>query len=195
MAPIVSGDGASPLPALRRERDFLRAAGAKCLVMPCNTAHFWYDDLAGDAGIPFLHIVESAADALAGSGMSATGAVGIIATRATLKAGMFQQRLEARGHGCILPDAASLDGEVLPAIRHVKQNHIEAARGLFRSAIQQLLDAGAERVVLACTEVPPAFAPGDALITGHCIDATEALAQATVDWALARRGVAKTMVG
>lgn len=195
VTPILTGSGVSPLPALCREREFLRDAGAKCLVMPCNTAHFWYDDLAKDAGIPFLHIVESAADALAASGLSANGTVGIIATKATLQAGMFQERLGARRHASIVPDPDSLENDILPAIRHVKQNHIETARGLFRSAIQRLLDRGAERVVLACTEVPPAFPPGDPLISGHCIDATAALAQATVDWAMAQRGVMKTMVG
>src|SRR5690606_9147996 len=106
---ILTGGGVSPLPALRRERDFLRAAGARCLVMPCNTAHYWYDDLAKDAGLPFLHIVESAADALAASGLSAGGTVGIVATKATLTAGMFQQRLAARGHPSALPETTSLE--------------------------------------------------------------------------------------
>ncbi|MGY8993581.1 MAG: cysteate racemase [Rhodospirillales bacterium] len=195
VAPVLTGHGISPLPALRRERDFLRGAGAKCLVMPCNTAHFWYDDLAKDAGVPFLHIVESAADALAGSGVSAKGTVGIIATKATLKAKMFQQRLKARGYASITPDTVSMDGEVVPAIRHVKQNQIKMARGLFRQAIQRLLNAGAQRVILACTEVPPTFAPGDPLISDYCIDATEALAQAAVNWAMAHRGLTKTIIG
>jgi aspartate racemase len=57
-AAILDG-GESPLPRLREIRDRLLAAGATALVMPCNTAHHWYDELAADCPVPFLSIVEA----------------------------------------------------------------------------------------------------------------------------------------
>jgi aspartate racemase len=155
--------------------------------MPCNTAHFWYDDLLVDAAVPFLHIVDAAADLLVTAGLPQGRAVGLIATKATLKAGMFQDRLRGRGYTSIVPIDADLDRWTVPGIARVKANRLGDAAALFRPAIEALLAAGADRVILACTEVPPAFPSGDALLRDSCIDATEALARATVSWALARR--------
>ena len=187
VGPIMRGATPSPFAALCRERQFLEAAGAKLIVMPCNTAHFWYDDLLADATVPFLHIVDAAADGLVAAGLPQGRVVGLIATKATLKAGMFQDRLRARGYASLVPTDEDLDRWTVPGIARVKANRLDEAATLFRPAIEALLAAGADRVILACTEVPPAFPPGDALLRDSCVDATEALARATVAWALARR--------
>lgn len=187
VAPILTGAGTSPLPALLRERDFLIAGGAKCLVMPCNTAHYWYDSLAKDAGVPFLHIVTCAAGMLAARGLSAGDGVGLIATKATMAAGMFQDRLAGQGYRCIEPEVDIMESRVLPGIKLVKQNRAAEAGALFREAVDGLIAAGAHRVLLACTEVPIALPADDPWVAARCIDATEALARATVDWALAQR--------
>ena len=187
VGPILRGAAPSPLAALRRERLFLESAGAKIIVMPCNTAHFWYDDLVADAAVPFLHIVEAAADALVDGGLPRDRTVGLIATKATLEAGMFQDRLRARGYASAVPGDGDLDRWTVPGIAKVKANRLAEAEALFRPAIEALLAAGADRVILACTEVPIAFPAGDALLRESCVDATEALARATVAWALDRR--------
>ncbi len=187
VGPILRGAAPSPLAALRRERLFLEVAGAKLIVMPCNTAHFWYDALVADCAVSFLHIADATADAIVALGLPPGCRLGLIATKATLQAGMFQERLLARGFAIVVPSDAELDRWTVPGIAHVKANRRAAAEALFRLAIESLLAAGAERVVLACTEVPVAFAPGDALLREACIDPTEALARATVAWALARR--------
>src|SRR5690606_28553292 len=54
-AAIVSG-GPSPLPAMLDGVRTLKGAGATVLAIACNTAHYWYDDLAAAAGIPIVHI-------------------------------------------------------------------------------------------------------------------------------------------
>lgn len=187
IGPILHGAAPSPLPALRRERRFLEAAGAKLIVMPCNTAHFWYDDLIADAAVPFLHIVEATADSIVAAGLPQGRRIGLIATKATLKAAMFQDRLQARGYASVVPSEGDLDRWTVPGIAKVKANRLGEAEALFRPAIESLLASGADRVILACTEVPIAFPPGDALLRASCIDATDALARATVAWALERR--------
>lgn len=187
VGPILRGATPSPLAALRRERQFLEAAGAKLIVMPCNTAHYWYDDLLSDAAVPFLHIVDAAAEALVDGGLPRGSAVGVVATKATLQAGMFQQRLKARGYDPVIPTDGDLDRWTVPGIAKVKANRLTEAEALFRPAIETLLAAGAARVILACTEVPIAFPNGDVLLRESCVDATEALARATVAWALDRR--------
>ena len=61
------------------------------LAMPCNTAHYWYDDLVADVPTPFPHI----ADAVAAELPPQAQRVGIIATAATLAARIYEGRLDS----------------------------------------------------------------------------------------------------
>lgn len=174
-------NGESPLPAMLQGMHTLKRAGATCVAIPCNTAHYWYDDLVRDGGLPVLHIADAACAALSRLDLSG-GAVGLIATKGTLAAEIYQQRLEARGHRCIANTAADLDELVLPAIAHVKSNALEAAHTLAVRAALNLQAAGAQAVILACTEIPLALEHRSSDVAGICVDPTRALAQACVAW-------------
>lgn len=177
-AAILEG-GVSPLPQLRDIRDRLIAAGATALVMPCNTAHHWHAALSVDCALPFPSIVEVACDAAAAR--TAPGAfVGLVATRATLAARLFEPALTARGRQVVLPTDAVLDGAMLPAIASVKAGRLAQAGPLMNSAVKSLLDRGAQVVILACTEAPIAVASASRGLACHCVDSTQALALATV---------------
>lgn len=177
----------SPLPALRARRDMLLAAGARCLVMPCNTAHFWYDELTADCPVPFIHIVTATADELARRGV-AGARLGLIATEATLDGALFEAPLALRGFDCILPDASVMRDAVRPGIDCVKQHRIAESGPYFRAAIEHLLARGARVVVLGCTEVPAGLAMDDPWVQAHTVDPTEALARAALAWAMSARG-------
>lgn len=177
----ILGNGESPLPAMLKGLRTLRQAGATCVAMPCNTAHYWYDELVRVGGLPILHIADAACAALPRRDQP-DGAVGLIATKGTLAAGIYQQRLEARGYRCIANSAADLDELVLPAIAHVKANALEKAHTLAVRAVRNLQAAGAQTVILACTEMPLALEHRDTDIAATCVDPTRALAQACVRW-------------
>jgi aspartate racemase len=112
--------------------------------------------------------------------------VALLATAATLVGRIYHDRLERRGFACTEPAAAVMDDAVLPGIVLVKKGDLDAAAKLFRRAIEEQLEGGADAVLLACSEIPPALGPDDPL-GARCVDATEALAQAAVDWFLARK--------
>jgi aspartate racemase len=177
--PAILEGGESPLPRLRDIRDRLVAAGATALVMPCSTAHHWHAALSADCALPFPSIIEVACDAAAAR--TAAGArVGLVATRATLASGLFEPVLAARGRSAVLPTDEVLDGAMLPAIAHVKAGRLVQAGPLMNSAVQALLDQGAQVVILACTEAPIAMASSSGGLPGECVDATQALALATL---------------
>jgi aspartate racemase len=171
--------GESPLPAMLDGIRVLRGAGATCIAIPCNTAHYWYDDLARAAGVPVLHIADAACDMLERRGIRGE-AVGLMATRGTLAAGFYQQRLEARGYHPLLSTEADQRELVLPGIACVKRFRLDEAAALLLQAVARLRDAGARAIVLGCTEIPVALdhAGADAM----AVDATRALAQACVRW-------------
>jgi len=70
-----------------------------------------------------------------------------------------------------------------PGIDMVKQNRIADAEPLLRRAVDAMLDQGADAVVLGCTEIPAGLPMLDPWARKHCVDPTEALAQAAYAWA------------
>lgn len=179
IAPIMEGRGPAPLDALRRGIRTLERAGAACIAIPCHTAHHWYDGMVETAQVPILHIVDAVLADLDRRG-GAEGSLGLLATAATLKAGFYQERLRAAGYECTVPTAEVMAASVLPAIALVKRDQAAAAAPLLRQAIRHLSQRGAVTVVLACTELPIALAA--APDPPACLDATEALARACIDW-------------
>src|SRR4051812_1836821 len=151
--PAITGNGESPLPALLDGIRTLKQAGAVAIAIPCNTAHYWYSEMVRDGGLPIIHIADAALVELNERRFSGNK-VGLIATKGTLAAGFFQERLAARGFGHVINSDADIDGLVLPAIVHVKRNELDAAAELLGAAIEKLLDGGAHGVILACTETP-----------------------------------------
>lgn len=172
------GSGESPLPAMRAGLQTLERCGARAIAIPCNTAHYWYDDLAAGCSVPVLHIADSACAAL---GKDVTK-VGLLGTSATLAAGFYQQRLAARGLACLTNQKEEVDAWVMPGIGLVKAGDLAGAGVLLRQALAALFDRGAERVILACTETPLALAHIAAPQLPQCIDANAALADACIEW-------------
>jgi aspartate racemase len=178
VGPILRGVGESPLAALQEGARRLERAGAKCIAMPCHTAHAWYEPLAASTSLPVLHIVDAALAELERLALP-PGPLGLLATAATLEAGLYQERLAAAGHPALIPSDEVMAAAVLPAIALVKRDRAAEAAPLLRRAVEHLLAGGAGRVLLACTELPvaQAAAPHPA-----CIDATEALARSCLAW-------------
>ena len=179
--PAILSGGRSPLPELLAGRDRLIAAGATALAMPCNTAHFWYADLLEGCSVPFLSIVDASVSELAL--LADVGApIGIIATRATLAARIFDAPLTRSGYTTMLPDNAMMDALVLPGIELVKAGDALGGGRLIEQAVQALLTRGARAVILACTETPLALDALQSPLRDQCVDTTAALARCCVAW-------------
>ncbi len=171
--------GPSPLPDLLAARDRLIAAGAQGLVMACNTAHYWHAQLCEGCALPFPSIVDVAcAQALHRFGTGAR--IGMIATRATLATHLFEPALHSRGLSLLAPSEAALDDWILPAIAQVKAGRPRQAGPMLVQAILAMQAAGADGIILACTEAPMALQEAPAAIKDICVDSSTALAQATV---------------
>jgi aspartate racemase len=162
-------------------RDRLVAAGASALAMPCNTAHFWFRDLAAACPVPFISIVDACVAELVPM-LNAGGSVGLIATRATLAGRIFDAPLMRAGYRLQVPDDESMDRLVLPGIELVKAGQTQQAGPLIEQAVRGLLQEGADAVVLACTETPVALDAVQSPLRAKCVDSTAALARACVAW-------------
>jgi aspartate racemase len=174
-------NGESPLPYMLKGITTLRQGGATAIAIACNTAHHWFDDLERLGELPIIHIADAACAELARLNIT-TGAVGLLSTDGTVAAGFFQQRLSARGLKCVISTPEAQTTLVKPAIDAVKAGQLAHAHTLAIAAVQQLASAGAQAIILACTETPLAIEFADHSLHAHCIDATRALARACVAW-------------
>jgi len=143
-----------PLPFLLEGIQILKAARCDLIVIPCNTAHFWYDEMV-KLKVPIVHIVDSVADAL--RDVDAVGTIGVMGTQATVELGLYQYKLNKGGWNCIVPSKLEMDTLVQPAIDLIKANQIESAYTMLMTVIHSLIDRGATAVVLGCTEIPLAI--------------------------------------
>lgn len=182
----LAGDGPSPLPQLLSAVAGLNRAGVDHIVIPCNTAHHWYDELAAASQAPLLHIADITAQAVAEL-PSRPATIGLIATRGTLDAGWFQARFAALGIETVTPTEDELQKWFVPGCYAVKRGELQGGGALLHQLADRLTARGADRLVLACTEVPPALAAAASAHLSLAVDPTDALAQACVRlWRRAR---------
>ena len=141
-----------PLPYLIEGIKALRYAGCDLIVIPCNTAHFWFDDLSR-LNVKIIHIVDSVIYALQDVNV-VNSTIGVIGTQATIEFGLYQYMLNKSGWNCIVPNADEMDTLVQPAIDLIKSGNIEQANPMLMTVIRNLIGRGATSVVLGCTELP-----------------------------------------
>jgi aspartate racemase len=130
----------------------LKTVGCDRVVIPCNSAHFWYDDMT-KLGVPIIHIVDSIADELRALHLENV-TIGVMGTQGTIEHGLYQSRLERQGWQCLVPDRSEMDFFVQPAIDLIKAGKIAESQPLLMKVIHSLIDRGAQAIVLGCTELP-----------------------------------------
>jgi aspartate racemase len=137
----------------------LERAGAELLVLCTNTMHKVADAITSATSIPFLHIADVAAAAVIGADLDR---VGLLATGYTMEQQFLRERLESHGFSVIVPDAADR-AEVHRIIYDelVLGQVTEESRGIYREVIRGLVGAGAEGIVLGCTEIELLIGQGD----------------------------------
>ena len=155
-AAILSG-GPDPLPAMAESLRKLEACGADCLLLPCNTAHYFLPRLQALTPVPFLSMLEAAAEGC--RARFPGGAAAVLATRGTLATGLYQDALAARGVPCLVPDEAQRDALMRVIYHGVKAGaDPETYRADLEGVLEALARRGADCFVLGCTELPLAAA-------------------------------------
>jgi aspartate racemase len=185
----LAGTGESPLPAMLQGIQRLNEGGATRIAIPCNTAHLWSNELAAASPAPLIHIVDAAIAAIERHGTKGAP-VGIVATRGTLAGNLYQDRLTARDIPYLINTGDELDALFTPGAYAIKQNRLDHGGTLLESAARQLVRRGAQTLILACTEVPVGLAHVHSDLLPICVDPTQALADACIDyWRQTRNGI------
>jgi aspartate racemase len=174
---IRSGDR-SIVPYLVEGVRLLERSGATLIAIPCNTAHYYYDDMQKAVRIPIIHMIREAADETLRL-HPGVETVGLLATSGTIASGLYEKEFLARGVRTLVPDEASQSGLVMRSIGLIKANRDrEVCRDLLGRAGRDLVARGARVVVLGCTEIPLAFDP--ATVDVPVVNASRVLAEAAM---------------
>jgi len=183
--------GPDPLPWLLNGANKLRQSGAGAIVIPCNSAHLWYEKLAEAVDLPILHIVKAVAANLRQLGIDG-GRIGLMGSTATLRMGLYQRELNALGYDCLMPHDDEMERYCMRPIRLVKANRVDEAYPLAVECIELLRSRGAEAIVLGCTEYPIAVPHARRPELGlPLVDSIDALALAGIEWHTAQRAAAR----
>jgi aspartate racemase len=165
------GRGPSPGPALAAAARGLQMQGAQLVVMACNAAHGWVDDIRAAIDVPFLSMVEETAAIVPGP------KAGVLAADAALRLGLYQRALAHRGVEP-LTLGAERQKAFMAALYELKAGRPKVARREFRTLALELIDAGAQSVIAGCTEVPLVLAADDLPVP--LISSTEVLVERTI---------------
>jgi aspartate racemase len=155
------GDWAQAARELASVARGLEAGGADLLVLCTNTMHKVADEVAAAVSIPLLHLGDVTARAVRRTGIST---VGLLGTAYTMEQAFYRERLESHGLAVLVPQPADRAAVHRVIYDELCVGVISApSRQTYREVISRLVAAGAQGIVLGCTEIELLISPSDSL--------------------------------
>ncbi|MAG47114.1 aspartate racemase [archaeon] len=154
----------------------LESIGVNFIVMPCNTAHYFYEHLKEKISIPFLSITEETAKKVKSRKYKK---VGLLATTTTIKNKIYNKDFEKLGIEIISPENQTKVTKVIMNILAGKK--LEKDKKILKEVIQKLKSNGAQAIILGCTDIPILLSQKD--VNTEIFDTVEILAESTIKFA------------
>ncbi len=146
---LIEGGGDDPAPALAQMAAGLEQAGARALVMPCNTAHNYAKTIRNAVSIPFLSMIELTAQVLAEK-TGPKALIGMLGSPALRITGIFDDALKKRQ---LRPIYSAEEKAMLTAIRALKaSSSTQSALDIVLASAQEMILRGADILLVGCTE-------------------------------------------
>jgi aspartate racemase len=153
------GDWPAAAEVLAGEARSLAAAGAAFVLIATNTMHKVYDEVAAAVPIPVLHLGDVTAAAVTGAGLTR---VGLLATRYTMEQAFYRDRLAGHGVRTLVPDQARRVAVQRIIYDELCVGRVEpASRDELLEVARSLVAAGAQGIVLGCTELELSISQAD----------------------------------
>ena len=133
----------------------LKKSKCKFIVIPCNTAHYWYDDLKKKINIPIINMPKEVFNHTK-KNCKKKSSIGLLATEGTLKTGVYNKFFD-KDYKLIYPNNLAQKNSVNKAIKLVKMGRVKEANETIKSAIDFLIKKKCKKIILGCTELPIAI--------------------------------------
>ena len=143
------------LKSLLKGCQLLKKSNCKFIVIPCNTAHYWYEDLQKKINIPIINMPKEVFIHTK-KNCKKNSLIGLLATEGTLKTGIYNKFFD-KEFRLISPNSSIQKNSVNKAIKLVKMGKVKEANKIIKHAINNLLKRKCKKIILGCTELPIAI--------------------------------------
>ena len=133
----------------------LEKSKCKFIVIPCNTAHYWYNDLQKKIKIPIVNMPKEVF-LYTKKKCKNKSKIGLLGTEGTLKTGVYNKFFD-KDFKLLKPSNKLQLTSVNKAIRFVKMGKIKEAENAIKPAVNYLMKAKCKKIILGCTELPLAI--------------------------------------
>ncbi len=134
---------------------FLQKNKCKFISIPCNTAHYWYEDLKKKIKIPILNMPKIVYENTS-KNCKIGSKIGLLATETTIRTGIYKKYFNKK-YDLISPKKKLQMESVNKSIKLVKMGRTKEAEKAIKPAINYLLKKKCKKIILGCTELPIAI--------------------------------------
>ena len=135
--------------------NLLQKNKCKFIVIPCNTAHYWYNDLQKKIKIPIINMPKEVY-LHTHKTCKKNSKIGILCTEATLKTKVYNKFFD-KNFNLVSPKKSLQVKSVNKAIKYVKLGKVKEAEKVIKPAINYLKKIKCKKIILGCTELPIAI--------------------------------------
>ena len=143
------------LKSLLKGCQLLKKSKCKFIVVPCNTAHYWYDDLKKKIKLPIINMPKEVFNHTLKK-CKKNSSIGLLATEGTLRTGVYNKFYD-KEYKLIFPNSLLQKKSVNKAIKLVKMGKVKNASKAIKPAIDFLVKKKCKKIILGCTELPIAI--------------------------------------
>ncbi|MHB1392264.1 MAG: cysteate racemase [Clostridia bacterium] len=175
----ILNNGDNPVFELVRSALRLEIMGADVIILACNTAHYYYDEIVKFVRIPIINMVEETARYIK-SNYPAAKSAGLLATEGTCRSGIYARVFEGLGLEIIIPEQEEQQ-HITALIYDIKKGREDIDPTNAIKVVATLKNRGADVIVLGCTELPIAVSRFN--ICSSYVDSSEVLAMSAIAYA------------
>ena len=143
------------LKSLLKGCKLLKKSNCKFIVIPCNTAHYWYEDLKKKIDLPIINMPEEVFK-YTKKKCTKNSSIGLLCTEGTLKTDVYGKFFD-KSYKLVYPSKIFQKNNVNKAIKLVKMGKVKSANKIIKPAINYLIKKRCKKIILGCTELPIAI--------------------------------------
>lgn len=158
----------------------LEGAGARAIVLCTNTMHKLAPDIISSVTVPFIHLGDATAQRIRAKGYRR---VGLLGTKFTMEEDFYIDRLRAHDLDVLVPPP-----EARADVNRIIYDELclgivaDPSRRRYQEVMAALVAAGAECIILGCTEITMLVGPDDTSV--ETFDTTAIHAETAADFAI-----------
>lgn len=138
--------GKNPLPHLRRNAKLLEQTGVDLIVIPSNTTHRYYDDIAQSIDIPILHMISTVRSKVESMDIDVAG---VLTTETAIEIELYDDIFQGSEVDIVYPNDVQC---MMDSIYAIKQGDYQESTQLMDTVVSNLSDENVDAIILGCTE-------------------------------------------